>query len=793
MRILLVEDDELVVQALVKTLRNQNYIIDVAADGQAGLELLKSLIYDLIVLDVMLPKLDGITLCQQLRSQGLRTPVLLLTAQNSSTDKVTGLDAGADDYLTKPFDPQELSARIRALLRRNASALPPVLEWGSLRLDPSTCEVTHDSQVLRLTPKEYGLLELFLRNCHRVFSRSAILDHLWSFQETPGEETVTAHIKGLRRKLKSAGVTEDPIETVYGIGYRLKQTKPQQLKSHKKTSKRLSHPSPEVERQAVAKITGVWERVKEKFSKRVAVLEQATTAMLKDNLGDELRQQAEQSAHKLAGSLGMFDFDEGSRLAKEMESLFQASNSLNPEQMEQLSQLVVALRRELEQATAIERNQFLSAEEQPLVLIVQQELPLAQEWVREAHTRKMRGRIATSPTIARDQILQERPDVVLLDLSSAVNVEAGLSLISELNTFTPPVPILVLTAEDSSIDRAKIARLGGRGFLKKPVSSQQVWGSLTQALQKSQTAQARVMVVDDDPQILMALRNLLNPWGMKLHTLDNPLKFWETIEAASPDLLILDVEMPYHSGIELCQAVRNNRFWAGLPVLFLTAHTDVETMKQVFAVGADDFVSKPIVGPELVTRILNRLERSRLLRNLTRTDALTGVANYRYSSQELNQLLAKAQYQSQPLCFALLKLDCLKQINLQYGHALGEQVLSRFGELLRQSFHSEDVIARWGGSEFVVGMYGMNHSEGKQRLSELLNILRQEQFRTPNHRQVQVVFSAGIVEYPRDGEDLQTLYQAADAWALQAKASGGDHVLSIELQSSSLQTSVSSQ
>ncbi|NET49861.1 MAG: response regulator transcription factor, partial [Merismopedia sp. SIO2A8] len=255
MRILLVEDDELVVQALVKTLRNQNYIIDVAADGQAGLELLKSLIYDLIVLDVMLPKLDGITLCQQLRSQGLRTPVLLLTAQNSSTDKVTGLDAGADDYLTKPFDPQELSARIRALLRRNASALPPVLEWGSLRLDPSTCEVTHDSQVLRLTPKEYGLLELFLRNCHRVFSRSAILDHLWSFQETPGEETVTAHIKGLRRKLKSAGVTEDPIETVYGIGYRLKQTKPQQLKSHKKTSKRLSHPSPEVERQAVAKIT----------------------------------------------------------------------------------------------------------------------------------------------------------------------------------------------------------------------------------------------------------------------------------------------------------------------------------------------------------------------------------------------------------------------------------------------------------------------------------------------------------------------------------------------------------
>lgn len=788
MRILLVEDDELVVQALVKTLRNQNYIIDVAADGQAGLELLKSLGYDLIVLDVMLPKLNGITLCQQLRSQGLRTPVLLLTAQNSSTDKVVGLDAGADDYLTKPFDPQELSARIRALLRRNASALPPVLEWGSLRLDPSTCEVTHDGQVLRLTPKEYGLLELFLRNCHRVFSRSAILDHLWSFQETPGEETVTAHIKGLRRKLKAAGVTEDPIETVYGIGYRLKQTQPKQLNCHNQTGKLSSRLSPEVEQQTAEAVTGVWERVKEKFSNRVAVLERATTAMLKDTLGDELRKQAENSAHKLAGSLGMFDFDEGSRLAKKMECLFQVTDSLNPEQMEQLSQLVVALRLELERASPSQRTQFLSVEEQPLLLIVEEELSLAQELVREAHSRKMRAILTTDLTIAREQILQERPDVVLLDLSSAANIEAGVNLLSELNAFTPPVPVLVLTAEENSIDKAKVARLGGRRFLKKPVSSQQVWEALTQALQKFRAAQARVMVVDDDPQILMALRTLLNPWGMKLHTLDNPLKFWETLEAASPDLLILDVEMPYYSGIELCQALRNNRFWAGLPVLFLTAHTEVETMKQVFAVGADDFVSKPIVGPELVTRILNRLERSRLLRNLTRTDALTGVANYRYSSQQLNQLLEKAKYQSQPLCFALLKLDCLKQINLQYGHTLGEQVLSRFGELLRQSFQSEDVIARWGGSEFVVGMYGMTDSEGKQRLSELLNILRQEEFRDSNSSQVQVAFSAGIVEYPRDGGDLQALYQAADTWAHQAKASGSDRVLPIELQSSPLQS-----
>ncbi|MGH2415644.1 MAG: response regulator transcription factor, partial [Microcystaceae cyanobacterium] len=222
MRILLVEDDECIAQTLEQVLGEQHYVVDIAPDGQVGWDLWEAFTYDLILLDVILPKLDGIEFCQRLRSRGDQTPILLLTAQSSSTNKVMGLDAGADDYVVKPFEFQELLARIRVLLRRRKSLTASVLEWANLRFDPSTCEVTYSSQVLHLTPKEYRLLELFLRNHHQVLTRSAILENLWSVEEAPNEDTVTAHIKSLRQKLKQAGAPANFIETVYGLGYRLK-------------------------------------------------------------------------------------------------------------------------------------------------------------------------------------------------------------------------------------------------------------------------------------------------------------------------------------------------------------------------------------------------------------------------------------------------------------------------------------------------------------------------------------------------------------------------------------------
>lgn len=222
MRILLVEDNQQIARTLAEALAKQHYTIDWAADGEAAWQYLEALPYDLILLDVLLPIVNGITLCQHLRSAGITTPVLMLTAKDTSSDKVLGLDAGADDYVVKPFDLPELSARIRALLRRNSAHASPILTWERLHLDPSKFAVTYAETLLDLTPKEYALLELLLRNGECVLSRRAIINHLWSLDDLPGEEAVKFHIKELRKKLRLAGAPAQFIETVYGLGYRLK-------------------------------------------------------------------------------------------------------------------------------------------------------------------------------------------------------------------------------------------------------------------------------------------------------------------------------------------------------------------------------------------------------------------------------------------------------------------------------------------------------------------------------------------------------------------------------------------
>lgn len=181
----------------------------------------------------MIPKLDGLSVCRKLRYQGCQTPILMLTAKNSDEDVVTGLDAGADDYVTKPCVPSHLIARIRALSRRQRClTTAAILTWGALCLDPNQLQVTYRQQVLILSPKEYSLLELFLRDPQRIFSRSSIIDHLWSIDDSPTDAAVTNLIKDLRHKLRAVGMREELIETVYRLGYRLKAA-PQALDSRK--------------------------------------------------------------------------------------------------------------------------------------------------------------------------------------------------------------------------------------------------------------------------------------------------------------------------------------------------------------------------------------------------------------------------------------------------------------------------------------------------------------------------------------------------------------------------------
>jgi DNA-binding response OmpR family regulator len=515
-RILLVEDDEHLAQVLKDTLTNQHYLVDLALDGQAGWNLAEGIQYDLILLDLMLPKLDGISLCKRLRQAQNSTPVLLVTAQSTSTSKVMALDAGADDYVVKPFDFQELLARIRALLRRGNTTSSPVIEWGNLRLDPSSCEVTYNGQLLHLTAKEYGLLELFLRNSNKIYSSSALLDHLWSFDEPPSENTVRAHIKSLRSKLKQAGAKADLIETVYRLGYRLK---PRETELWSRGALEQESGGESAMPHVKSAISGIWERYKQKYLARIAVLEQAIAALEQSNLTEELRQSALREAHTLVGSLGSFGFEKASHLSRKIEQTFKADTNPNPGQIEHLPQLVLELRQELEREKAtpsLPTPAPIPLKQQSQLLIVDDDTALTAHLITEATTWGMQAAAADNLSKARELIAHTRPDAVLLDLCFPDSAENGFGLLAELATSQPPIPVLVFTARENLSARITAAQLGARGFLHKPVSASRVMEAIAQILQQSTTPEAKLLVVDADPQVFDLLRTLLEPWGFEL-------------------------------------------------------------------------------------------------------------------------------------------------------------------------------------------------------------------------------------------------------------------------------------
>jgi two-component system OmpR family response regulator len=220
-RVLVVEDETRMATLLERGLREEGYAIDVANDGTNGLWLATENDYDAIVLDVLLPGMDGFEVCRRARAAGRWAPVLLLTARDAVDDRVRGLDAGADDYLTKPFSFAELAARLRALIRRGGGTRPTVLEVGNLRLDPATHRAWRDDNELALSPKEMAVLELLMRHPGEVVTRTQLLERAWDFAYDGVSNVVDQYIAYLRKKVDRP-FGRDDIETVRGVGYRLR-------------------------------------------------------------------------------------------------------------------------------------------------------------------------------------------------------------------------------------------------------------------------------------------------------------------------------------------------------------------------------------------------------------------------------------------------------------------------------------------------------------------------------------------------------------------------------------------
>jgi len=221
MRILVVEDERKVANFLQQGLQEEHYTVDVANDGEEGAAMALAQSFDLIVLDLLLPKKDGVTIVRELRAKQITTPVLMLTAKSSVDNRVEGLDAGADDYLTKPFAFAELLARVRSLLRRGTAEKSTLLKVADLQLDTVTHKARRGEKEIELTGKEYALLEYFMRNVNRVLTRTLISEHIWNYNFDTGTNVVDVYINHLRSKVDD-GFEKKLLHTVRGVGYVMK-------------------------------------------------------------------------------------------------------------------------------------------------------------------------------------------------------------------------------------------------------------------------------------------------------------------------------------------------------------------------------------------------------------------------------------------------------------------------------------------------------------------------------------------------------------------------------------------
>ncbi|MDA8182849.1 MAG: response regulator [Actinomycetota bacterium] len=524
--------------------------------------------------------------------------------------------------------------------------------------------------------------------------------------------------------------------------------------------------------EAAARVQALWVRFQPQMLARVESIEEALAALVESRLDDELRRRAERDAHRLAGSAGTLGRHYASVLARSLEELLTRPGPVDAMELSDALVQVESLRSELTDAPSADQS---IAEDRPVVLVMHHDAELAAGIGLAVEARGLASQVATSVPTAREALDVAIPAVALVDLGQGD--DGVLDLVRELSTRTPPVVVLAVTHGTGFFDRVEAVRAGIQAFLPGSLSPNELAGAAAATLEAAGRDRQRLLAVDDDPAVLAALVAILEPAGIVVTGVTEPERFWATLRESAPDLVVLDLDMPVVSGTELCRLLRADPRWSALPVVFLTSHVGRDTIEAIFAAGADDYVPKPVGGPELVTRITNRLERTKILQARAETDPLTGLANRRKFESQWTRLQAMAERYGQPLSFALLDLDHFREVNNRYGHEVGDVVLKHIGRLLSECFRGEDVVARWGGEEIALAMYGMSRSDGVRRVTDALRAISEKTMATPDGQSFRVSFSGGVSEHKVDGATLLDLYRRADEALYAAKALGRSRVL----------------
>lgn len=515
---------------------------------------------------------------------------------------------------------------------------------------------------------------------------------------------------------------------------------------------------------------GYRQRLPQKLSELREVLEAAGADQAKIPLARTL-------AHRLHGSAGSYGFPELGELVARIENQLSETRVVAPDfQWKPIFTY-------LEEATLLAQGLQADSEtllpqpsQVPHLLVVDDDQDFLDLLM--ALNRKLGIPVISAKSPAQALELAERVPLMGAILDVHMGSQLAFELAHRLRDLKGKEELpLAFASVDHCLDiRIAATAAGGTRFFDKPITEESLLGLLQQFVHHSHEAQSRVILLDDDPDIQTSYSSTLRAGKIAVECLSSSENLLERMEAFRPDLVLLDIELPTWSGIEICRALRSSPQWEVLPILLISSQVNVDRRVKAYQAGANDVLTKPLVAEELLARVTVQLERAHLLKDRSDRDALSGLLLRRAFLEASQRAMASCSRAGSSLSVSLLDIDHFKAINDRFGHSVGDQVLASLGDLLRRRFRREDLRCRWGGEEFLLAFPGQTAEFARLASQRLLEEFSALAFLADNGEVFHATFTAGVAAYPHDGDSLLELVRKADEALYTGKRAGRNQV-----------------
>lgn len=504
-----------------------------------------------------------------------------------------------------------------------------------------------------------------------------------------------------------------------------------------------------VQGQMRARLAALWEKFGPTNMERLQWLKSQINDLLEEEEKDEAeRREMEREAHKMVGALGTFGFPNATILAREIELHVSPNKSMAPLDGTRLMQWAQAIEKQLNDGPQGANAKAADREGTNLLVVSENKELIDQLKGLNLEGETLKVAAAAEWSRAREMWFLQAPELVVLDLCGEA-AEERQTLLNSVAGKLSTIPVLVLLPKDVWNQPDALTRFAGYPVLFHPYEPELLNTTVQKLLRDGSRPKPKVLAVDDDPQILDALTVLLAPLKLDITTLSDPLEFWDTLDRTVPDLLILDLDMPFLSGIELCRGVRSSARWWELPVLFLSASSDEENLQRLYSVGADDFVPKPFHGPELATRVVNRLVRS--------AGGASSQKNKDFKSglDGLKRVLDEERWKEAPIVVAVVKVFNDGELVKELGAAAVSQLNRKLGVRLADKLRGMGAVARWRSQEFVIALPGQTLEAAAHIIQTLVTQKETTNFAVGQDNEVELKVVASTTQMQNNVDTLE--------------------------------------